>query len=244
MKKLRQVVWYECATSFKYIWIFYGVMLAVLAVISAIIFMVTGSLEQIGISGLETNSLIYVGILGALGFKEDFRMLIQNGFTRTYIFLASFGMFSFVSGILALVDTVVGRSLHALLPGGYVSVFGEIYGYQHSPLLNWLWLFLVYLAVCGLFYLVVLVCNRLGKTLALTLGITLALAAVLAFQTVVRFLLPAKAADRVAAFWLGAMGFPQGGGVNLLFPVLFFGVVVLILGAASYLVIRRAQLKG
>ena len=87
-------------------------------------------------------------------------------------------------------------------------------------------------------------CNRLGKTLALTLGITLALAAVLAFQTVVRFLLPAKAADRVAAFWLGAMGFPQGGGVNLLFPVLFFGVVVLILGAASYLVIRRAQLKG
>ena len=69
MKKLRQVVWYECATSFKYIWIFYGVMLAVLAVISAIIFMVTGSLEQIGISGLETNSLIYVGILGALGFK-------------------------------------------------------------------------------------------------------------------------------------------------------------------------------
>ena len=86
MKKLRMVVQYECVTSFKYIWIFYAVVFAVIAVISAIIFLVEGSLELVGTNCLEVNSLVYVGILGALGFKEDFRMLIQNGFTRTYIF--------------------------------------------------------------------------------------------------------------------------------------------------------------
>ncbi|HIS26882.1 MAG TPA: hypothetical protein IAA57_08330 [Candidatus Pullilachnospira intestinigallinarum] len=243
MKKLRTVVQYECATSFKYIWIFYAVVFAVIAVISAIIFLVEGSMEQVGTNCLEMNSLVYVGILGALGFKEDFRMLIQNGFTRTYIFLATLSLFGFVSGILALVDTIVGRSLHALLPGGYDSVFGSIYGYEYSPVLNWLWLFLVYLTVCCLFYLVILVINRLGKVSSVTLGVALAMVIVLVLPAVFRFLLPAGAAGQMRRFLMGAMGFPRGGGVNLLFPLLFFLAVFLLLGAASYLVIRRAELK-
>lgn len=244
MKKLRMVVQYECVTSFKYIWIFYAVVFAVIAVISAIIFLVEGSLELVGTNCLEVNSLVYVGILGALGFKEDFRMLIQNGFTRTYIFLATLSLFGFVAGILALVDTIVGRGLHTLLPGGYDSVFGALYGYQYSPVLNWLWLFLVYLTVCCLFYLAILVINRLGKVSSLTLGIVLAMVIVLVLPVVLRFLLPGRVTEQIRRFLMGAMGFPRGGEVNLLFPILFFMAVFLLLGTASYLVIRRAELKA
>ena len=244
MKKLRTVVQYECVTSFKYIWIFYAVVFAVIAVISAIIFLVEGSLELVGTNCLEVNSLVYVGILGALGFKEDFRMLIQNGFTRTYIFLATLSLFGFVAGILALVDTIVGRGLHTLLPGGYDSVFGALYGYQYSPVLNWLWLFLVYLTVCCLFYLAILVINRLGKVSSLTLGIVLAMVIVLVLPVVFRFLLPDRVTEQIRRFLMGAMGFPRGGEVNLLFPILFFMAVFLLLGTASYLVIRRAELKA
>ena len=244
MKKLRTVVQYECVTSFKYIWIFYAVVFAVIAVISAIIFLVEGSLELVGTNCLEVNSLVYVGILGALGFKEDFRMLIQNGFTRTYIFLATLSLFGFVAGILALVDTIVGRGLHTLLPGGYDSVFGALYGYQYSPVLNWLWLFLVYLTVCCLFYLAILVINRLGKVSSLTLGIVLAMVIVLVLPVVFRFLLPRRVTEQIRRFLMGAMGFPRGGEVNLLFPILFFMAVFLLLGTASYLVIRRAELKA
>ena len=82
MKKLGTAIYYECATSFKYIWIFYAVIFAVIASVAAVIFMGTGSMEHVGTNAMEINSMVYVGILGALGFKEDFKMLIQNGFTR------------------------------------------------------------------------------------------------------------------------------------------------------------------
>ena len=49
----------------------------------------SGSFENVGTNCLEINTLFFVSILGALGFKEDFKTLIQNGFTRKYIFKAS-----------------------------------------------------------------------------------------------------------------------------------------------------------
>ena len=110
MKKLKAVVQYECMTSFKYIWVFYAIQYAFVALIMLIIGISMGTFEEIGTSLLEINSLIYVGILGALGFSQDFKMLIQNGFTRKIIFAATMSMFLFISGIMALIDTIVGQS--------------------------------------------------------------------------------------------------------------------------------------
>ena len=106
---------------------------AAISVISAIIYISTGDMEKIGTNGLELNSMIYVGILGVFGFKEDFKMLIQNGFTRKYIFLATLSLFAFTSAIMAAVDTIVGNALHAVA-SGYFSLFGGLYGYEHSLL--------------------------------------------------------------------------------------------------------------
>ena len=75
--------------------------------------LVMGTYEDMGVSALEMNSIVFVSILGVLGFKEDFKMLIQNGFTRKYIFMATLSLFCFISGIMALVDTVVGNVIHS-----------------------------------------------------------------------------------------------------------------------------------
>ena len=107
MKKLGTVIRYECVTSFKYIWIFYAIEYAVVAAVFLLSYITNGSSGKIGTNGLEFNSFIYVGILGILGFKEDFKMLIQNGFTRKYIFLSTFSLFAFISGIMSLVDTIL-----------------------------------------------------------------------------------------------------------------------------------------
>ena len=93
MKKLKSIIRYECMTSFKYIWIFYAIQYAAVSLITLIIGISTGSFEEVGTNSLEVNTLVYVGILGVLGFKEDFKMLIQNGFTRKYIYTATFSMF-------------------------------------------------------------------------------------------------------------------------------------------------------
>ena len=96
MKKLRILIQYECMTSFKYIWLFYAIMYAIVLLIYIMVSAITGDSETAGTSCLEMNTFIYVGILGALGYSEDFKMMIQNGFTRKYIFAATLSMFAFI----------------------------------------------------------------------------------------------------------------------------------------------------
>lgn len=241
MKKLNTVIQYECVTSFKYIWIFYAIQYACVALITLIIAISEGSFAHVGANCLEANSLIYVGILGVLGFYEDFKMLIQNGFTRRYIFLATFSLFAFISGIMALVDTVIGHLLHALW-GTYASLYGDIYGYG-NVFTNWLWLFCVYLFVCSLFYLGVLVINRMGKTISLFLGVILA-GILLLLVALFRFVFSGEFVSRLGRLALNAMGFMGDGSINLLFPVLTFLLVTVLLGLSSYGVIRRTELRG
>ena len=78
MKTLKSIIQYECMTSFKYIWIFYAIQYAIVGLITITIGLVMGTFEDVGTNCLELNTLVYISILGVLGFKEDFKMLIQN----------------------------------------------------------------------------------------------------------------------------------------------------------------------
>ena len=242
MKKLGTVIRYECTTSFKYIWIFYACVIAAVSVISAMIYIVTGDLDKVGTNGLEVNSMIYVGILGVLGFKEDFKMLIQNGFTRKYIYLAALSLFVFTSAIMAAVDTVVGNALHAL-SGGYHSLFGGLYGYEHSLFVNWLWLFLAYMLVCSLLYLVILTINKIGKTGSIYLGIGLGLTLVMILPVVFRYVLPEDLARAVVEFMTKALGFMTDGTVNFIYPIALLIAVAAVFAFGAYRLIRRTELK-
>lgn len=77
-------------TSFKYIWIFYAIEYAVVAAVFVLSYITNGSSGKIGTNGLEFNSFIYVGILGILGFKEDFKMLIQMDLPENISFFPHF----------------------------------------------------------------------------------------------------------------------------------------------------------
>lgn len=169
MNKLKSAVLYECSTTFKAICIFYAIQYIVVSVITLITVIASGSFENVGISGLEINSVIFAGIFGVLGFKEDFKMLIQNGFTRKYIFLSTLCMFIFMSAVMALIDTITGQALH-LLSENYFGILGFYYGYENI-FANWIWLACVYILVLSLLYLTILIINRLGKMLSIYLGI-------------------------------------------------------------------------
>ncbi len=240
MKNLKSVVCYECMTSFKYIWIFYAIQYALVGLITILIGLITGSFEDVGTNVLEMNTLIYIGILGVLGFKEDFKMLIQNGFTRSYIFAATYSMFCFISGTMALVDTVVGNVIHCM-NDHYFSLYGAIYGYG-SGFMNWLWLFLVYILVCSLLYLGILILNKAGKNGSIYLGISLG-GAVLLVIALFRYVFSAELTHTILEFMKKAMGFMADGTINNLFPALTFLFLIVLLGSGSYTVIRRTELK-
>lgn len=239
MKQLKSIVQYECVTSFRYIWVFYAIQYAVVALITIMVGIATGGVEEVGTNLLEVNTLIYVGILGALGFHEDFKMMIQNGFIRKYIFIATISMFCFISGTMALVDTIVGNIYHHFKKG-YTSLYGGLYGYDNL-FLNWLWLTLVYVLVCSLLYLIILVINRLGKMLSVYLGIIVG-GAVLVIAALFRYVLSAGTVDSILRGLSEAMGFMPDGTINHLFPVLTLLAAIVVLGFGSYAVIRRAEL--
>lgn len=240
MNKLKSAVLYECSTTFKAICIFYAIQYIVISVISLIIVIASGSFENVGISGLEINSVIFAGIFGVLGFKEDFKMLIQNGFTRKYIFLSTLCMFIFMSAVMALIDTITGQALH-LLSENYFGIFGFYYGYENI-FANWIWLACVYILVLSLLYLTILIINRLGKMLSIYLGIAF-FGIILIVIALFNYVFSVETVNNIFDFLTKAMGFMADGSINYIFPVLTFLSIAAILEIGAYLVIRRAQVR-
>lgn len=240
MKYLKSVVQYECMTSFKYIWIFYAIQYAIVSLITLIIGISMGTFENIGTNALEINTLIYVSILGVLGFKEDFKMLIQNGFTRKYIFAATFSLFCFISGIMAFVDMATGNIIHHF-NDRYISLYSGIYGYGNL-FMNWIWLFLVYVLICCLLYLVILVINKVGKTTSIYLGVILG-GIVLLTVALFRYVFSDETVNNILKFFMKTMGFMESGSVNYIFPVLTLFILVGIFSVVSFAIIRHTELK-
>lgn len=241
MSKLKSEVLYQCTTSFRAICIFYLIQYAIVLLIALIYGIGTGNyFESIGSNCLEMNSLIFVGIFGVLGFTEDFKMLIQNGFTRKYIYLSTVSLFTFMAGVMAFIDTVVGQTLHFAV-NKYSAMFGSVYGYD-NVFANWIALMVLYFLMLNLFYLVILVINKVGKRASVYLGVILS-GIVLLTIALFRYVLSAEAVRNVVKFLTKAMGFMADGTINHLLPVLTLLSVAAILGGCSYAVIRHTELK-
>lgn len=202
MKKLGTLIRYECITSFPYIWYFYGIQCMIVAFIYAVMVMIAGS-DKVGVSCFEFNTMVYVGILGILGYNEDFKMMIQNGFIRKYIFLATVIMFLFISSVMGLVDTILGNMFHSLLDR-YDSFYGSIYGYE-NVFFNWAWLVLLYFMICMIFYFVVLLMNKIKKRSFLYLSILFG-GIVMIGISLFHYVLSAETIDKIKEFILKAMG--------------------------------------
>ncbi len=239
MNKFKSAVLYECSTKIKAIGIFYLIQYLIVALIFAIVAICTTG-NEIGSNALEFSSIIFVSIVGVLGYKEDFKALIQNGYTRKYIFFSTVCMFIFMCGTMALIDTLIGNTIH-YFNNSYFTVFGGLYGYG-NPFFNWLWLTVLYLMFCSLFYLGVLVINKTGKIISLSIGVGL-IGLILLVIALFQFVLSPEIVQNVVEFLMKAMGFMSDGTINLIFPVLSFVVIGTVLGIGSYAIIRRTELK-
>ena len=189
---------------------------------------------------LEINSLMYVGVLGALGFSQDFKMLLQNGFTRKIIFIGTLSMFFFVCGTMAFIDTIVGNLIH-YFNHDYSSLYSSIYGYDNI-FMNWLWLFLAYAFICCLLYLAVLALNKAGKMVFIALGVILG-GGVLVVIALFRYVFSAELVSKIADFFTRAMGFMGDGTVNYFFPAVTLILIISALLCGAYAVIRSTEIR-
>ena len=239
MTELKSAVLYEYLTKVRAIGIFYLIQYSIVALIFAIVAICTEGKET-GSNALEFSSVVFVSVIGVLGYKEDFKALLQNGYTRKYIFGATVCMFTLLAGTLALIDTIIGNSLH-YFNDNYFTLYGGIYGYG-NVFANWLWLTALYLMFCSLFYLAVLVINRVGKTVSLLIGVVVC-SIILLVIALFQFVFPDELVSKTWEFMMKAVGFMSDGTINLFFPILSFLVIGVIFGIGSYAVIRRTELR-
>ena len=239
MGKLKSAILYEYSIKIKAMVLFYLIQYLIVALIFSIVAISVGG-EEIGSNALEFSSVIFISVIGVLGYKEDFKALIQNGYTRKYIFGATICMFTLLAGTMALIDTIIGNSIH-YFNDNYFTLFGSLYGYG-NVFLNWLWLTVLYLMFCSLFYLAVLVINRVGKMVSLFIGVGLS-CVILLVTSLFRFVFSQEFVSAAAEFVMKAMGFMSNGTTNLFFPILSFLVIGAVFGIGSYAVIRRTELK-
>lgn len=239
MTELKSAVLYEYLTKVRAIGIFYLIQYSIVALIFAIVAICTEGKET-GSNALEFSSVVFVSVIGVLGYKEDFKALLQNGYTRKYIFGATVCMFTLLAGTLALIDTIIGNSLH-YFNDNYFTLYGGIYGYG-NVFANWLWLTALYLMFCSLFYLAVLVINRVGKTVSLLIGVVVC-GIILLVIALFQFVFSDELVSKTWEFMMKAMGFMGDGTTNLFFPVLSFLVIGVVFGIGSYAVIRRTELR-
>ena len=239
MNKLKSAVLYEYLTKTRAMGIFYLIQYLITALIFSIVAICTNG-NEIGSNALEFSSVVFVSVIGVLGYKEDFKALLQNGYTRKYIFGSTVCMFTLLAGTMALIDTIIGNSLH-YFNDNYFTLYGSLYGYG-NVFTNWLWLTALYLMFCSLFYLAVLVINRVGKTVSLLIGVGIS-GIILLVTALFRFVFTDEIVSKAAELTMKAMGFMSDGTTNFFFPILSFLVIGAIFGIGSYTVIRRTELK-
>lgn len=239
MNKLKPAISYECLTKIKPILIFYAIEYAFTALIFAVIALCAG-VTEFGFNGSEISSVIFISVLGALGFHVDFKALLQNGFTRGYIFLSTFCSFLLLSAAMALFDALLGNALHYGFHH-FFTLFGMLYGYGHIGV-NWLWLIALYTAFCNVVYFVALVINKVGKTASLLIGTGLA-GAVLLIAALFRFVFSARLVSRIGGWALRAFGFMQDGTVYPLVCALTLLAIGGVFALGSYALLRHTELK-
>lgn len=245
MSKLRPLVAFEITTAIKYLTIFYCIEFSMVAVTLLLTWLGRGSLDHPYFACMESCAMIFIFFFGIFGFAEDFKMLLQNGFTRCYIFIATLALFLQTAATLALVDTLAARFLEGVAHG-YWSLFTAIYGPNHTLWLQGLWRFGVCLVLVCVGYFCALTVTRLGTKRALILGIALWCAGVVILPMAFREWLPDALrydiGTGVETFIYHCAGFTAEG-VQLANPLLSLAVLAVVGFAICFALMRRAPLR-
>lgn len=242
MGKLKALIQFECVTTLKFLVIFYCIEYSILAVTFFLTYLGRGSIVQPYFACLELCSVIFIFIFGIFGFREDFKMLLQNGFTRKYIFLATVVMFVQTAALLAVIDTIAARGLTVLSPG-YFSGFEAIYGPGHVWWIQLLSRFALYMVMVCFGYVGAVLGTRIGKKCMMIVSITLWCLLFVVVPVLVNILLSDAMRYSLAMFIYSCAGFTDYGVIRFSYPMLSMFVFISICLGGAFAMIRRAPLR-
>ena len=239
---MKALIKYQCWTTIKPLIVFYAILYGIVILGYILAYFITGGLLDSPFSGIEFSCFIYLGITGSLGFSEDFKMAIQNSFTRKQIVAATFSMFLFVTCIMSTIDTLGALCIQQFSPL-YRTLLEQTYYLDASILTQWLSLFVVYFSIITCSYLLNLISNKLGKKVFYLTLISAGLIIFGLLPMIITICLPQNTVNEIGKTLGIILGYLPNRDINLLNPLLLISSIIVIITGLSYLIIKKTELN-
>lgn len=246
MGKLNEMIRFECITALKPVAILYIAQWGALAIFSLVNFLGNGILP-FGYM-LEFCSMIFIFIFGLLSFQEDFKLFLQNGFTRRQIFFAESTMLVQVAALLAIIDTMSAGVLMQLSVY-YTSLFTALYGVDQAWWMALAWRFVLYIAIAGISYCAAVLNHRIGKWSLLAFFIVLWVVFLVIVPAALSELLPMATfygvgtkLEQLLYYSIGYVNFSPRV-INFAYPLTLLIAISGITFGSAYALVRRASLR-
>jgi len=226
-------------------------------VIFTILIFLTGAVTASASSGASTmsyldfSSAIFLFVAGLCSFKEPFLMLLQNGVSRKTVFRSKVLTTLSVVSVMALIDKMIlllGKAAAGVYGNfKYFSLYEQAYAdplLREAAFLLHMKMFLFDFLMCftsvwlGIFITVLFYrLNRVGK-IAVGAGVPVALTFV--FPLIDSLLFHSKISSSIIRFLDFAFGIASRSPLS---AMISFAVLSAILGALSWLLMRRAVVR-
>ncbi len=162
--RTNKMVGYLMGASLKSILIFVAVVIGCNLLGVSLITISTSNGEVYGKFDFATAGFIFMGFVGVSGFSEDFKLFMQNCFTRKEIFISQIIFFALTSAILAILSIIM-RVVSEILTNviHITSLFNMIYEGRINIFTEFILTFFMGLLVSTVAYSITILLNRFDK---------------------------------------------------------------------------------
>lgn len=253
--KLNASIKYQLADSKKSILVFYTV---ILSVITLTFFSALKAIDSItvtaNVGGIEGATIIFLFIVGLNSFKDNFRMLLQNGVSRKTMFkgfiltslIIAIGMSLIGNIILQLGKLMVLVNDKIIFLGMFEELYGQRYignssGFQINLEGTLFWI-CVYSTVLMIGYFITVLYYRMNKggKIAVSVGVPVFL--MIGLPIIDLTLINVEIYGTMLKIFLFAFGFFNG--ANPYYGMVTCILIYLLFSVLSWLLIRKAVVRS
>ncbi len=195
---------FQVFTILKSMGIYYALFTG-MTILSIIVFALSVSSGDFGINySLDFSTIIFLGVVGATAFSEDFKMFMQNGFSRNKILMSALMTFGIVSLICTAINSLFPLLFSVLNLDKILSItlgFDDRVSFL-SVILN----FAQNFAIMTVVYALAVFIKRLGKLIGFSILIFIAFVFIFGIPITLSYF-PAEVGNQVFTFASGLLGF-------------------------------------
>lgn len=230
--RLKQAFKYQLCSSLKAVGIYYSIMIAIR--LAMVVIFILSDNQKTNMSGMESNSMIFMGFLGVYSILEDFKFFLQNGYSRKSLIKLYTCQFLAVGAIISVVEIILAVLSANVM--NYSSLFAQIYGSQ-SLVMQFLWLWGMYCIIGAVALLFTVINFRLSKFSRIICFIAIPIALVTLAPIIDHYLMHGVVMSTLFDIMLHFFGLH--GSVNIVAPIINFTIVFIIACILAYLAIRK-----